>query len=40
VGIPLVRIHVSEMEKLEQLVEKLSLAWTTRWQRLEGTLEV
>jgi hypothetical protein len=36
VGIPLVRIHVSEMERLEQIVEKLSLAWTTRWKRLEN----
>ena len=35
VGIPLLRIHVSEVEKLEQLVEKLSLAWTSRWKRLE-----
>lgn len=35
VGIPLLRIHVSEVEKLEQLVEKLSFAWTSRWKRLE-----
>ncbi len=35
VGIPLVRIHVSEVERLEQLVEKLSLAWQRRWERLE-----
>ena len=36
VGIPLIRIHVNEMEKLEQIVEKLSLAWITRWHRLES----
>lgn len=35
VGIPLVRIHVSEVEKMEPLVEKLSLAWTSRLKRLE-----
>jgi len=35
-GIPLVRLHVSEMERLEQIVEKLSHAWTLRWQRLEA----
>jgi hypothetical protein len=35
VGIPLLRIHVSEVEKMEQLVEKLSLAWTSRLKRLE-----
>ena len=36
VGIPLIRINVNEMEKLEQIVEKLSLAWITRWHRLES----
>ncbi len=36
VGIPLLRIHVSEVEKMDQLVEKLSLAWTSRWRRLEA----
>jgi Protein of unknown function (DUF2726) len=36
VGIPLVRIDVHEMTQLEQLVEKLSKAWVTRWQRLES----
>ena len=35
-GIPLVRVHVSELEHLEALVEKLSLAWVSRWQRLEA----
>jgi len=35
VGIPLLRIHVSEVEKMEPLVEKLSLAWTSRLKRLE-----
>ncbi len=34
VGIPLVRIHVTEVEHIEKLVEKLSLAWTRRWERL------
>ncbi|MCA1962483.1 MAG: DUF2726 domain-containing protein [Prosthecobacter sp.] len=35
VGIPLVRIDVSEMGQWQRLVEKLSHAWVTRWQRLE-----
>lgn len=35
VGIPLLRIHVTEVERIETLVEKLSLAWQQRWQRLQ-----
>lgn len=34
VSIPLVRIHVSEVQMLEALVEKLSQAWTHRLQVL------
>lgn len=34
-GIPLLRIHVAELDQVERLVEKLSTAWVTRWQRLE-----
>lgn len=29
-GIPLVRIHVSEVEQIESLVQKLTLAWQRR----------
>lgn len=36
VGIPLVRIHCSEVERLDLLVEKLSQAWQHRWQLLGG----
>ena len=34
-GIPLVRIHVNEVEQIESLVEKLTLAWRRRWVALE-----
>lgn len=33
-GIPLVRIHVAEVERMDLLVEKLSQAWVHRWERL------
>ncbi|SKA75707.1 Protein of unknown function [Prosthecobacter debontii] len=35
VGIPLVRIHCSEVQQVDQLVQKLSHAWQHRWQLLE-----
>ena len=35
-GIPLIRIHVCEVEEMEALVEKLSLAWRRRWHILES----
>jgi hypothetical protein len=34
VSIPLVRVHVSEVQMLEALVQKLSQAWTSRLQNL------
>ena len=34
VGIPLVRIHVSEMSQVEQMVTKLTAAWDRRIQTL------
>ncbi len=34
IGIPLVRIHVSEMEKVEQLVGHLDRAWVRRTETL------
>lgn len=34
VGIQLLRIHVAELENITSLVQKLSLAWSQRWQRL------
>ena len=34
VGIPLLRIHVAELENITSLVQKLSLAWSQRWKRL------
>lgn len=39
-GIPLLRIHVREVDRLEQLVDKLSEAWTKRWKRLEEAAPV
>lgn len=35
-GIPLVRLHVSELDEVELLVQKLSTAWVSRWQRLDA----
>jgi hypothetical protein len=34
VGIPLVRIHVTEMTQVEQMVEKLTVAWLRRSETL------
>lgn len=34
-GIPLLRIDVSEMAKVESLVKRLSQAWVHRWEALE-----
>jgi hypothetical protein len=49
VGIPLVRIHVTEMTRLELMVEKLTGAWerrsralaapNVRWSRCQPTLK-
>ncbi len=36
VGIPLIRIHVSEVDQIEMLVAKLAQAWQHRWSALEG----
>lgn len=36
VGIPLIRIHVSEVDQIEELVFKLSQAWHHRWAALKG----
>ncbi len=36
VGIPLIRIHVSEVDQIEMLVAKLAQAWHHRWSVLEG----
>lgn len=33
-AIPLLRIHVREIEQVEQLVEKLTMAWFRRWESL------
>jgi very-short-patch-repair endonuclease len=35
-GIPLLRIHVREVEQIETLVKKLSYAWQHRWKALEA----
>lgn len=35
-GVPLLRVHVSELEQVEMLVQKLSSAWYRRWQNLEA----
>ena len=35
-GIPLLRIHVKEIDHIEALVEKLTLAWQRRWAALMG----
>ncbi len=35
-GIPLLRIHVKEIDQIEALVEKLTLAWQRRWAALMG----
>lgn len=35
-GIPLIRIHVREVEQIERLVAKLTHAWHHRWKMLEA----
>lgn len=35
-GIPLLRIHIDEIDQIEQLVGKLTLAWQHRWTALAG----
>ena len=35
-GVPLLRIHVNELEQMEALVQKLSTAWERRWVALEA----
>lgn len=37
-GVPLLRIHVSEIDQLEQLVHKLNKAWDHRRQTLPASL--
>lgn len=34
-GVPLLRLPVSELDHLEQLVAQLTAAWHRRWQTLE-----
>ncbi|MBK8091035.1 MAG: DUF2726 domain-containing protein [Verrucomicrobiaceae bacterium] len=36
-NIPLLRIHVREVDRVEQLVETLSRGWLRRWQTLEAS---
>jgi very-short-patch-repair endonuclease len=36
VGLPLIRIHVSEVDQIEKLVENLTQAWHHRWNLLQG----
>lgn len=38
-GIPLVRIHVRDMDKMEELVLQLTRAWEHRWQLLSALAE-
>ena len=35
-GIPLLRIHVREIEQVERMVEKLTKGWLQRWAVLEN----
>jgi len=35
VGLPLIRIHVREMDQIEALLENLSRAWVSRWKTLD-----
>lgn len=39
-GVPLVRIHVRDMGKLEELVAQLTRAWEHRWQLLQEVVEL
>lgn len=39
-GIPLLRLHVRDMDKMEELVAQLTRAWECRWQSLQEVAEV
>lgn len=35
-GLPLLRIHIREIEQVERMVEKLTRGWFQRWEQLEA----